>query len=304
MTERRAVQTAVRVAALGFVVCWLFVAPLQDRVPFWLPFAILLVAEAEYIVRGWRERRDSDVASTGPELSTRRRPGDADADLGWGEVVETDDGPVLVPPRPRPARARRRRVLTAIGVAVTVALFVAAARVDRGSSWSSLSPERRAEAEALFSLEAGRIAGGPVTVRCDDGYAYTGAGSDALGVAFIRSRLALLDPAVCRRLVAIALDDDRRERDDSARAILVLAHEAVHLAGERNEGVTECKALQEGVTLGERLGLDRTRAQRMMSVLYTRNLGERSITRLSYQLPEGCRDGGSLDLRPDDDVFP
>ncbi len=304
MDERGTVQIALRIGALGFVVCWLLVRALQEAIPFWLPFAILLVAEVEFLARGWRERRWGGVAPTSTELSARRRPGEADADLGWGEIVEGEDGPVLLPPPPRPPRTRRRRIVTVLGVAVAAALFIAAARVDRDRSWSALSSERRAAAEALFSREAGRIAGAPVTVRCDDGYAYTGIGSDALGVAFVRSRLALLDPTICRRLVAIVFDDDRRERDDSARAVLVLAHEAVHLGGERDEGVTECKGLQEGVARGERLGLERAAAQRMMGTLYLRNLGERSITRLSYALPDGCVDGGSLDLRPDDGAFP
>ncbi len=41
-----------------------------------------------------------------------------------------------------------------------------------------------------------------------------------------------------------------------------------------------------------------------MKSLYQRNLAERSITRLSYRLPDGCVDGGSLDLRPTDSSFP
>ncbi len=302
--DRRSAQNAVRVGALGFVVAWLFTRSLQDVIPFWLPFVILLLAELEFLVRGWRERQGGAPAPSREELAGRRGPSGDDADLGWGEIVEEGDQLVYVPPPARRARGGLRRLMTATVAVVAAALFVVAARIDRGESWDGLAADKRSRAEALFSAEASRIAATPVTVRCDDGYSYTGIGSDALGVAFISSRLALLRPDLCRRLVAIALEGDRRERDDTARAVLVLAHEAVHLRGERNEGVTECHGLQEGVTLGERLGLAGETARSMMAALYARNLGERSITRLSYRLPGSCRDGGSLDLRPDDDRFP
>ena len=41
----------------------------------------------------------------------------------------------------------------------------------------------------------------------------------------------------------------------------MLAHEAVHLGGERREGVTECLALQEAGPLAVRMGLDAGRAR-------------------------------------------
>jgi hypothetical protein len=304
MVDRSSAQTVVRVAALAFVVAWLFVRPLQDAVPFWLPFAALLAAEVEFVVRGVRERRAGAATVPDDALSDRRRPTEADADLGWGELVELDDDIVYVPPPRRASRSRSRRLVpTGLAIAAAV-LFVLAARVDRTESWSALPEKTRTRAEATFSAEASRIAGAPVSVRCDDGYAFTGIGSDALGVAFIRSGLAFLRPDVCRRLVAIAIDGDHRDRDDSARALLVLAHEAVHLKGERDEGVTECHGLQEAVALGERLGLERDTAHRMMDGLYASIAGERSITRLAYRLPPDCRDGGALDLRPGDPVFP
>ena len=44
----------------------------------------------------------------------------------------------------------------------------------------------------------------------------------------------------------------------------MLAHEAWHLRGERDEGVTNCYAFQSGVELGVRLGLSEGTAARMM----------------------------------------
>ena len=46
--------------------------------------------------------------------------------------------------------------------------------------------------------------------------------------------------------------------------LTVLAHEATHLRGIRNEAETECYALQEGVALGRALGLDQDTARALM----------------------------------------
>ncbi len=103
------------------------------------------------------------------------------------------------------------------------------------------------------AAEAARIAGRPVEVECDDGYAYTGLGSDTLGIAFPDHALAFLRPSVCRTLHD-AIDGEHPQTDAAGEAVLVLAHEAVHLRGELREGVTECLGLQEGVGLAVRLG--------------------------------------------------
>jgi hypothetical protein len=298
------VQIALRVGALGFVVAWLLSRSLQELIPYQLPFAVLLATEAEFLARAWRERRTAPDAPPPAEPGDRRLPDSTDADLGWGELVEGEDGLVYVPPPPRPERRRGGGALAVAGVLVAAGLFVLAARVDRSETWDAVPAETKVAAEARFTREAARIAGRPVSVRCDDVYAYTGVGSDALGVAFPGRALAFLEPGVCKTLTAVVFDGDRRERAETAEAVLVLAHEAVHLGGERDEGVTECRALQEGVTLGVRLGLPEDRARRMMASLYARNLAERAITRLTYRLPDGCRDGGELDLRPDDGRYP
>lgn len=282
------------------VVVWLFSAWMRAWIPFWLPFALLLATEADFLWRGLRERR-RPAGDTG--AAPRRAPGDADADLGWGELVEAPDGLRYVPPPPRARRSRLGAVGAMAAALLLAGLFVAAFRADRAATWQTLTAAERAQLELRVSREASRIAGKPVIVRCDDGYTFTGIGSDALGVAFVGRGLALLRPSVCRTLHDVVAGD-ARPPDEVGEAILVLAHEAVHLAGERNEGLTDCRGLQLGVALGERLGLSRPEAARLMADRYRRSLGERSITRSSYRLPSGCREGGSLDLRPDDPVFP
>jgi len=280
------------------VLLWLFSGRLQATIPFWLPFAILAATELELVVRGIRERRLG--AATRP--ASRRLPGADDADLGWVETVDENGDPVFVPAAPR---RRRSSGLPVILVLVGgLGLFAYAYRVDRDAGWPSLPATERARAERRFTAEAARIAARAVTVRCDDSYAFTGVGSDAAGVAFIPRSLAYLAPAVCRSLYRVTFEDRVGARDDTAFAITVLAHEATHLRGVRNEAEAECFALQEGVKLGQRLGLDADVAGALMRAQRDRDLSDASIARLDYRLPSECRNGGSLDLRPGDPTFP
>jgi len=87
------------------------------------------------------------------------------------------------------------------------------------------------------------------------------------------------------------------------RALAVLAHEAWHLRGERDEGRTECYALQSGVELGRRLGLSEDRSRQLMRQQFTEN-ALRTGASVEYRVPAECRDGSPLDLRPADDRFP
>ena len=277
---------------------WLLSDQLQAAIPFWLPFAILAATEIEFVIRGMLERRHG----VAPAPASRRLPGADDADLGWVETVDEEGEPVLVAAAPRPPR--RSTLPMVIVVVIGIGLFAYAYNVDRNAGWPSVSSANQAKAEQRFTAEAARIAGGPVTVECDDGYAFTGVGSDAAGVAFIPRRLAYLQPTICRSLYRIAFEHKVGDRDDAAFAISVLAHEATHLRGIRNEAETECYALQEGVELGRRLGLDAATARALMRSQRDRDLSDESVQRLDYRLPDGCRNGGSLDLRPDDPSFP
>ncbi len=284
----------MRVAALAFVLAWLFVEALRAWVPFWLPFAVLLATEVEFVLRGRREPRRPQRRQTAP--------GPEDADLGFGQLVEDEHGIRFLPPPPRPERRRRLRALWAAGAIVAVALFVVAARSDRAGTWQALPPNERARFAVRLESEAAIVARRPVTLRCDDGYAFTGAGSDTLGIAFPNAGIAYLDPSICRALRDLATDDDADER--TALAVVVLAHEAIHLGGERREGVTECLALQAAVPLAVRFGMTESRARDLMHTLYVQRLAERSAIRAAYALPASCTDGGALDSSPGDSRFP
>jgi hypothetical protein len=296
--SRARAQSAARVGALCFVVLWLLSDQLQAAIPFWLPFAILAATEVEFVIRGMLERRHG----VEPVPASRRLPGADDADLGWVETVDEEGEPVLVAAAPRPPR--RSTLPVVIVVVIGIGLFAYAYNVDRNAGWPSVSSANQTKAEQRFTAEAARIAGGPVRVECDDGYAFTGVGSDAAGVAFILRRLAYLQPTICRSLYRIAFEHQVGDRDDAAFAISVIAHEATHLRGVRNEAETECYALQEGVELGRRLGLDAATARSLMRSQRDRDLSDESVQRLDYRLPDGCRNGGSLDLRPNDPSFP
>jgi len=292
--DRGRVQLVVRLAALGFVLAWLFDDALRGWVPFWLPFAVLLGTEVEFVVRSRGESRRP--------AHRRTPPGPEDADLGFGELVEDDDGFRYVPPPPRAEPRRARRAFWAAGAVAAVALFLVAARADRSATWQALSSPVRARTVARFASEAAIIARRPVTLRCDEGYAFTGAGSDTLGIAFPSAGIAYLDPSICRTLHDLL--SNGRAGDAEALALVVLAHEAIHLGGERREGVTECLALQAAVPLGVHFGLTESRARDLMRRQYEDRLAERSAIRAAYALPLTCREGGALDRSPDDGTFP
>lgn len=295
-------QGALRVAGLVFVVAWLLSGALQSAVPFWLPFAILAAAELEFLVRGRRESQAPPTAGAGENALERRLPGTPDADLGWVEATGDDGETVLVPAVT--AGRPRSRALPLLVAAVALVLLAAAYRVDRRLSWSSLPAAERARAERRFTREASLIAGRPVRVRCDEDYAFTGVGSDAAGVAFPRRGVAFLEPGICRTLRRLAFEGAGGARGDAGWAVVVLAHEAMHLRGELDEGRAECFALQAGVRLATRLGVEPGLARALMREQLDRALSDTSVQRLGYRLPAGCGNGGELDLRPADTSFP
>ena len=302
MVDRRGAQAALRVAGLVLVIAWLFSGRLQAALPFWLPFAILAATESEFVLRGWWEAH-GPTRDSRQDARERRLPGEADADLGWIELENEEGEPILVPAPPR-VRRRSWSLPALAGLAVAVALFALALRIDRRDSWASLPDAKRAQTESRLSSAVESIARRRVTIRCDSNYSFTGVGSDAAGVAFPRQALAYLEPTVCRSLYDISFEGKLGARDAAAWALTVLAHEATHLRGIRDEARTECFALQEGAALGERLGLAPTVARALMREQLARDLSDTSVARLDYRLPAGCRNGGALDLRQDDGSFP
>jgi len=289
------IAALVRLGLVVFVVVWLFgPEDLRAVVPLWLPFLVALGLEVQFFLNAWRSPA---YRSTPPD----RRPQEIDRELyGWaGDDDEEDDDEddEWVPEEPR--RPWPWRGLLA-GLTVIATLGVLAVVVESRSGWRGLSDAEQAAATARFSAEASRIAGHPVEIRCDESGERVGFVQHTDGVAEIGGDVAYLTPDRCHELYRLAFDGETT--GGTARGIAVLAHEAWHLQGVRDESTTECYALQSGVALGERLGLSEDEARRLMRQALAENQG--GGTNLEYRVGPECRDGGNLDLNPDRSDFP
>jgi hypothetical protein len=297
----------LRLAAVVFVVAWFLLPELRDWIPPWLPFLALLALEVHFLLAGLRERG-------APPSPRGRSPQATDVEQFGGEewleptLLEVGRHQVWIPaevesdaPRPRP---HPRRVLGPLeGFAVLAAIAAVLFVLVPDDGWRSLDESEQVRTEALLSAEAGRIAGHPARIHCDAEGKAVGIVQHADGIAEVGGTNAALTPAICYRLHRLAFDGEEGSFSQTARAIAVLAHEAWHLRGERDEGVVNCYAFQSGVALGERLGLSEGTAARMMR----QQLAENAITAGSapaYLVPPECRNDGPLDLNPTSRRFP
>jgi hypothetical protein len=317
----------LRIALAVFVLAWLFgPAVLRSAVPVWLPFVIALGLELQFLLVGWRstgnarpdrlpQRSDRERygygGGAGELLLVRDREGDlfipysgetgADVDAlvarAREEAEAASESPTVLEPAPR--RPLRQFL---IGVCVLGVLAAVVWVADRQAGWDGLDADTRAAAASRFSAEASRVVRRPVVIRCDESGDYVGAVQHADGVAAVGGRLAYLAPERCYDLYRLAFRGDVTF-SQTARSLAVLAHEAWHLRGVRDEGATECYALQSGVDMGRRLGLSEETARRMMRQQLAEN-ALRGGASVEYLVPAECRNGGSLDLKPGDDDFP
>jgi hypothetical protein len=117
-----------------------------------------------------------------------------------------------------------------------------------------------------------------------------------------------LSPETCKSLRHLdRVDFTCLDRDDcgypefkAAWAAHTLAHEAFHLHGFQDEGVTECYALQNTAFVAEQLGVATERAKQIQVWLYRDGYPNEPEDYRSAQ----CYDGGALDLRPQSPAFP
>jgi hypothetical protein len=322
----------LRVGLAVFVLAWIFGPDeLQSAVPIWLPFLVLLGLELQLFVGALRPD-PAQRSDRGPLTSDRERYGYGDDDEElllirdgseelWipysdettdeelrariGEALDHEEEEEEAPTaeaaaEERPLRRPARRFVAGLVLIGTLALIFWV--VENRTGWKGLDASTRAEAAARFSAEASRVAGKPVTIRCDEAGDHVGAVQHADGVAEVGGTLAYLTPERCLDLYRLAFKGDVRS-GQTGRGIAVLAHEAWHLRGESDEGVTECYALQSGVEVGERLGLSAATAQQLMRQQLVEN-ELRGQSNPAYRLPPDCRDGDRYDLRPDSSRFP
>ena len=309
----------VRLGLAAFVLAWIFdVAGLRDSVPIWLPFLLALGLEVNFFLgarraeaRNLPDRRpqEVDLEHEFEELALVHRDGErwwvpVSEETTAGEIdeliAEAREREALGEVEPDRRAPPFRGFLVGLGVIAALAAF--AWFVDSRSGWNGVDADNREQAEARFSRDAARIAGHPVTIRCDTSGEHVGAVQHADGIAEVGGRTAYLTPEICFDLYRLAYRDEVSS-SQTARAIAVLAHEAWHLRGVRNEGVTECYAVQSGVELGVRLGLSEGEARRLMRRQLVEN-DLRGGSSAEYRVPAECRDGGELDLAPESSRFP
>jgi hypothetical protein len=313
--------TLVRLGLALFVLAWIF-GPyaLRSAVPIWLPFLIAVGLEVNFLVAGLRPAR-TPRPDRGPQAVDRERYGygedaeelllvrdrgeelwipysgetseEVDALIEQAREVPEEEAPPATPPDRRPLR----RFL--VGVALIGALALVFWFVEGRTGWSGLDEDTRAQAEARFSEEASRVAGKPVTIRCDEAGEVVGAVQHSDGAAVVGGELAYLTPERCFDLYRLAFEDEVRF-NQTGRALAVLSHEAWHLRGVGDEGTTECYAFQSGVELAQRLGASEDEARRMMR----RQFVESANRSGDYRVPPECQDDGRLDLAPEDGRFP
>jgi hypothetical protein len=309
------------VVLVVFVLAWILgPGELRERVPILVVFLLALGLEVHFLVgalRGGSARRPdrSPQEIDRDRYGFEREPDDivvvedgdeeiwlAVSDAVVDDLVGYDAGADELEPEPEPRSLFAAVRRFAVGLGLIVALVGAVWIVEQRSGWDSLSGDTRGAAVARFSDEASRIAEKPVAIRCDESRDYVGAVQHADGVAVVGGDLALLTPEICDDLYRLAFEDETTG-SRTGRAIAVLAHEAWHLRGESDEATTECYALQSGVALGQRLGLDEGTARQLMRQQLTEN-ALRGLGSLEYRVTSECRDGGRLDLDPSDGTFP
>jgi hypothetical protein len=320
--------SVLRVALVAFVLIWLF-GPyaLRSAVPIWLPFLIALGLELQFFVGGFRAA-PARRPDRGPQAVDRERYGyaddteelllvrDGDEELwlpyrgetsdeleeliaGAREQTEEESDEPAAEERRRPGPPFRRFLA---GLGLIGALVLVIWVVEGRTGWDGLDAETRTAAEKRFSQEASAVAAKPVSIRCDDSGARVGAVQHADGVAVVGGDVAYLTPERCFDLYRLAFEGEITS-SRTARALAVLAHEAWHLRGVRDEGTTECYALQSGVDVGRRLGLLAGTARQMMRQQLTENALHGGGS-LEYLVPPDCRDGGRLDLHTRSSRFP
>jgi hypothetical protein len=196
------------------------------------------------------------------------------------------------------ARGILRRAVPWVGIALIALPLVALFWTER--QWVS--------AEQRFTAIARSIAPGSAGVHCQRlGETFTYAGADLGRVSYAEDGTAD-GPAMITYETCQHLSDYWRsgatEKDapslEQVVAVHVLTHEARHLAGDRSEAETECRAMQSDADVARHLGATAEQA-RALAATYATTVYPRMPS--DYRTPD-CRAEGPLDRTPDDGVWP
>ena len=93
---------------------------------------------------------------------------------------------------------------------------------------------------------------------------------------------------------------DKHVNFNSALAVHVLAHEAIHLRGWTDESVAECYGMQHTAQIARALGAPARKAQLLARLYWEQVYPEMPD---EYRTPD-CADGARLDLHKDSDIWP
>jgi hypothetical protein len=119
-------------------------------------------------------------------------------------------------------------------------------------------------------------------------------------------RLVWINENICRAVTSFAQKTDKMVVTGiEVDALRALAHEASHLKGNIfSEGRAECEAVQYAEPLARALGSSAATALEVRKQV-AQIVGDPLASSKDYEIPEGCVDGGPLDLDPDHPgVFP
>ncbi len=166
-----------------------------------------------------------------------------------------------------------------------------------------------------YGLAAAAVAGKEVEARCWSGPDWRRlmveervvsrgrVTEQVLGFASPGGMRINLAPRVCRLLGRLvygrARPEDPVRRHELAMALVVLVHESRHAAGVVDEPAAECEAVQLAEEAAAELGVERRFARALVAVYWDAYPGLPP----EYRSPE-CREGGELDLTPEDGRFP
>ena len=183
----------------------------------------------------------------------------------------------------------------------------------------ALQQSKRANERRLGTV-ASSLAGRDVSIHCQSFWAELVDISGRSGSVFFDHTGAPGDEAslsrgTCKSLTRLADGDARddlacveaaaflgacgRDADHLVHAVVTLAHESIHLRGEKDEAATQCYAVQLTARTAQLLGAVPAQA----AAIGRYALARQRYMPPSYQSSE-CRPGGALDLHPETRSWP
>jgi hypothetical protein len=163
---------------------------------------------------------------------------------------------------------------------------------------------RAQSAEVRYGKVVSEVAHRDVSVRCQGLFGHLVDIGNELGTVWFDAEGEPADKTDIKADACKWLKDfekgDKRATENSAVAVHVLAHEAIHLRGWTNEAVAECYGLQHSAQVARGLGATAKQAQGLAHLYWTVIYPDMPD---EYRT-EDCVNGGRLDLHKDSDIWP